>query len=120
MVEIRLKQIEIPLVEVQTAPLVASTNTDGYPALAAQELEPALQESMVPWREGIVYAVAVLNREGFESVHLSTESIPVAFYAAHQNAAEFRILRRMIEAGAEFGKQGPRDGNADTDPLNLP
>ena len=62
----------------------------------------------------------MFNRQGFESVHLRPEPIPVASNAAQQNAAEFRIRGRAIEAAAEFSEYGPRNGSADDYPLDLP
>ena len=50
MAELRPKEIEIPLVEIQTASLVAAADTDWHPALTAQVFEPALQDALVTRR----------------------------------------------------------------------
>jgi hypothetical protein len=50
MAEILPKEIEIPLVEVQTTALVTAADTDWHAALAAQDLEPPLQDALVTRR----------------------------------------------------------------------
>jgi hypothetical protein len=120
MAEVRSKEVEIPLVEVQTATVVAAAEAHRPKTLAAQAFEALLQEAVVASRQSVVLAVAVFNREGFESVHLRAVSISIGGKATQQDAAELRVRRCLIEAGAEPGEHGRGDGHTDTYPINLP
>ncbi|MBZ5619373.1 MAG: hypothetical protein LAQ69_11720 [Acidobacteriia bacterium] len=82
MTEVVLKEIEVPLVKIEPAPLVAAAEADRN-AMATQAFESPLKEVAVTIGQPIIWSVAVFNRKGFESVHSCTESISVTFDAAH-------------------------------------
>jgi hypothetical protein len=112
--EIRTKEIEISLVQIHAASPMTSAYADRYQTLTTETLEPPFKQGPVLRRKHVVAAVTVFDWKRYESVHARTESLTLAFYAANQDAAEFRVRGRPLQARTEFGEHGLRQTGTHT------